>query len=97
MVSGLGFSNSYGGKHWGDATRWGSVAGSEGITVNGTPSVGAIAWWSSGHVGYVEAVNSPTSIVISEMNYDYYNGFWVHTMTQSSGRWPTDFIHIHDR
>jgi surface antigen len=63
------------------------------------PAVGSVAWYSSGqfgHVAYVERVNSPTSIVISEMNYDFGNGFWVHTITTSSG-WPTAFIHIHDR
>jgi surface antigen len=71
--------------------------------VNGTPAVGSIAWYAStkaapdGHVAYVEKVNSPTSIVMSEMNYDSDNGFWVHTITRSTGDWPTDFIHVADR
>jgi hypothetical protein len=30
------------------------------------------------------------------MNYDFDNGFWVHTITTSSD-WPTSFIHIADR
>jgi hypothetical protein len=42
-------------------------------------------------------VNSPTSIVISEMNYDDGNGFRVSTITSSSKNWPAGFIHIHDR
>lgn len=67
------------------------------IAVNTTPAAGAIAWYSYDHVAYVEKVNSPTSIVISEMNYDYGNGFWVHTVTAGQSGWPTDFIHIADR
>jgi surface antigen len=94
--NGLAFSNSYGGSGtWGSATDWRSHAQALGIPADGTPTVGSIAWYSPGHVAYVEGVNSATSIVISEMNYDYHNGFWVHTASTSSG-WPTKFIHIRD-
>lgn len=48
-------------------------------------------------MAYVEQVNSPTSIVISEMNYDYANGFRVRTVTIGQSGWPTDFLHIADR
>jgi surface antigen len=96
QLNGISFSNSYGGQGtWGDATNWGSHARGLGITVDGTPAPGSVAWWSSSHVAYVEQVNSPTSIVISEMNYDFHNGFWVHTITTTTG-WPSGFIHIHD-
>jgi surface antigen len=96
---GIGFTNAYRGQAWGDAASWGTAARKLGIAVNGTPAVGSVAWYSTGiygHVAYVEQVNSPTSVVISEMNYDYRNGFWVHTITTSGG-WPTGFIHIADR
>jgi surface antigen len=100
QLNGIAFSNSFGGGGtWGNANNWGPHAQALGIAVNSTPAVGSVAWYSSGqfgHVAYVEQVNSPTSIVISEMNYDLGNGFWVHTITTSSG-WPTAFIHIHDR
>jgi surface antigen len=103
-LNGIAFNNSYGGNGtWGNAMYWGPHALSLGITVNSTPTVGSVAWWSSsrahpsGHVAYVEQVNSPTSIVISEMNYDGDNGFRVRTIRSSSGDWPTDFIHIQDR
>ncbi|HEX8753210.1 MAG TPA: CHAP domain-containing protein [Solirubrobacterales bacterium] len=92
----IGFTDYYGGHQWGDAASWGSVAVSEGIAVNGTPALGSVAWYASGHVAYVEEVKSPTAVVISEMNYDYENGFRVRTITTSSG-WPSGFIHIHDR
>jgi surface antigen len=88
---------------WSDARYWGPHAQALGIPVNGTPAVGSVAWYAaspsskSGHVAYVEQVNSPTSIIISEMNYESDNGFRVFTITPSSGHWPTSFIHIHDR
>lgn len=98
QLNGFAFSNSYGGGGiWGNASNWGPHAQALGITVNGTPAVGSIAWYSAGHVAYVEQVNSPTSIVISEMNYDFDNGFRVRTITSTGGSWPTGFIHIHDR
>jgi surface antigen len=99
--AGIGFTNQYGGQgRWGDAVRWGPKAKKLGIKVNTTPTVGAIAWYSAtkpapdGHVAYVEKVNSPTSFVMSEMNYDADNGFWVHTIKKATGDWPTEFIHF---
>jgi len=104
QLNGIAFSNSFGGNGtWGDAMNWGAHAQSLRIAMNGTPTVGSVAWWPDssahvgGHVAYVEQVNSPTSIVISEMNYDDDNGFRVSTITSSSANWPADFIHIHDR
>jgi surface antigen len=104
QIGGISFTNHYGGKgRWGDAVRWGRMAKKLGITVNTTPTVGAIAWYSAtkpapdGHVAYVERVNSLTSFVMSEMNYDADNGFWVHTITKATGDWPTEFIHFPDR
>ena len=97
QLNGVAFDDFYGGKGaWGDASNWGARAGSLNIPVNGSPAPGAVAWWDGGdHVAYVEAVNSPTSIVISEMNYDFHNGFRIRTITTSSG-WPDGFIHIKD-
>ncbi len=96
QLNGFSFANSYGGRGlWGDASNWGPHAGIVGIAVNGAPAVGAVAWYSSGHVAYVEAVNSPTSVVISEMNYDDHNGFRVETISPGN-HWPSGFIHIHD-
>jgi surface antigen len=103
-LNGAAFTNSYGGQGtWGDAVNWGPHARKLKIKVNGTPALGSIAWYGptkaapDGHVAYVEKVNSATSIVMSEMNFDSDNGFWVHTITQATGDWPTDFIHLADR
>jgi surface antigen len=95
------FVNGYRGQHFGAAQQWGTAASNLGI-LNHTPAVGAVAWYyfdkNHGHVAYVEKVNSPTSVVISEMNYDNKNGFRVRTITTAKGGgWPTGFIHIHDR
>ena len=90
QLNGFAFSNYYGGQgRWGNADNWGPQARSLGIAVNATPALGSIGWYSSGHVAYVEQVNSPTSIVISEMNYDGDNGFRIQSITPNSGYWPT--------
>ncbi len=96
-LNGIAFTDFFGGMGmWGDASAWGRHARKLKIAVNSTPAVGSVAWYSSGHVSYVEKVNSATSVVISEMNYDTDNGFRVRTITTASG-WPTGFIHIADR
>jgi surface antigen len=104
QLNGVAFTNSYGGKgQWGNALNWAPQARSLKISVTATPAVGSIAWYGGtkgapdGHVAYVEKVNSPTSIVMSEMNYDSDNGFWVHTIAKATGDWPADFIHLADR
>jgi len=104
QLNAIDFTNSYGGKgRWGNAVNWEAQARTLKISVNSTPEVGAVAWYAStrgapdGHAAYVEKVSSPTSIVISEMNYDGNNGFWVHTITKTAGDWPTHFIHLADR
>ena len=97
QLNGVAFNDYYGGVRWGDASNWGLAAESLHIAVNGTPAVGSVAWWQGmDHVAYVEQVLSPTSVVISEMNYDYRNGFRVWTIDTTDGYWPTAFIHIAD-
>ena len=56
----------------GNANSWAYNAAAYGYQVDRTPSAGAVfqsgsGWY--GHVGYVEAVNSDGSIVVTEMNY----------------------------
>jgi surface antigen len=93
----MAFSDHFGGDGlWGDAENWGPHARALGITVDGTPALGSVAWYASDHVAYVERVNSPTSVIISEMNFDADNGFRLRTITTSDG-WPSGFIHLKDR
>ncbi|MFF2629784.1 CHAP domain-containing protein [Kitasatospora griseola] len=73
------FSNSYGGTTWGNAAQWDDAARRLGITVNTTPSVGAIAVNDVhrasdgviyGHVAYVNAVYSDGSFDVEEYNWN---------------------------
>jgi len=89
----LPFKNDFKGQHFGSATNWGNAARRARIAVNGTPAVGAVAWYSYGHVAYVEQV-SPT-VVVSEMNFDYHNGFR-RIKIRPGKHWPTGFIHFKD-
>ncbi|WP_181411005.1 CHAP domain-containing protein [Nocardioides humi] len=83
----------------GNASEWGLYMAS--IT-DQTPNEHAIAWWgrysngsgSAGHVAYVEKVVSADEIIVSE---DSWGGdFHWRSITRSSGRWPTGFIHFID-
>jgi surface antigen len=97
QLNGFPFNNYWGGPgRWGNASNWGAHANALGIPVNGSPGLGSVAWYASGHVGYVEQVNSPTSVVISEMNFDEHNGFRLRTISPGNG-WPSGFVHMHDR
>ncbi|WP_175415790.1 SH3 domain-containing protein [Acidipropionibacterium jensenii] len=82
------FQNMYRGVHFGNAENWGSAARSLGITVNSTPTVGSVAWrtsGSAGHVAYVTAVHSNGTIDVSEYNYLVTSGF----DTRSNVNWQS--------
>ncbi|HEY5014284.1 MAG TPA: CHAP domain-containing protein, partial [Acidimicrobiia bacterium] len=101
-LQGVTFTTHYrqpSGQTWGSVWHWGIAAAAAGITVDDTPALGSLAWWSDngGHVGYVEAVNADGTVSMSEMNYDLHNGFDFATL-QRGVRWPTGgFIHVADR
>ena len=91
--NGVAFHNYYGGVHWGNASNWGNAARSLGISVNNTPAVGAIVWWSYGHVAWVEAVNGG-SVTIEEYNNPAGSGNYKRRTISASN--PTGYIHIKD-
>jgi surface antigen len=66
---GVAFNNNYKGVLWGNASNWKNAATAAGVTVTSTPKAGDIAWWSSGHVAYVDSVNSNGTANISEYNW----------------------------
>ena len=79
---------------WADAVRRTSGA----AAVNGTPAVGAVAWWGSrkgqdGHVGYVEQVSGNT-IWVSDSVWNW--GSRRYTATPGTANWPDAFLHIKD-
>ena len=60
------------GNYWGNGGQWAASAAAAGFRVGSQPQVGAIACWTDGgygHVAVVTAVQSSTSIQVSEANY----------------------------
>ena len=60
------------GDYWGNGGQWAASAAAAGFRTGSQPQVGAIACWSDGgygHVAVVTAVQSTTSIQVSESNY----------------------------
>jgi surface antigen len=89
----------------GNADQWVAATTAHGVTVNHTPTVGAIAVWSadmgySGHVAVVEALGPNDSyIVISQQHMIVADGYdWVRIYPDASKNqwqdWPNAFIHF---
>ena len=60
------------GDDWGNGAQWATSAAAAGFRTGSQPQVGAIACWNDGgygHVAVVTAVQSTTSIQVSESNY----------------------------
>lgn len=60
------------GNYWGNGGQWAASAAAAGFRTGSQPQVGAIACWNDGgygHVAVVTAVQSTTSIQVSEANY----------------------------
>lgn len=92
------FWNYYKGQHWGNANHWNDAAKAAGIRVDGTPAVGAVAYWDSGRFGHVAWVRSFTrsTVTIEEYNYLVYGGYSTRTLTEGASNYPTGFIHVRD-
>ena len=61
------------GDYWGNGGQWAASAAAAGFRTGSQPQVGAIACWNDGgygHVAVVTAVQSATSIQVSESNYN---------------------------
>ena len=61
------------GDYWGNGGQWAASAAAAGFRTGSHPQVGAIACWNDGgygHVAVVTAVQSTTSIQVSESNYN---------------------------
>jgi surface antigen len=76
MVQNNGFKefNNYitgkGEKRLSDASKWGVRAQAAGYTVDITPAKGAVAWWPSGHVAWVESIDtSKGKVTIEDYNH----------------------------
>jgi len=77
---------------YGDAGNWMTHAHDEGKDVDHTPRVGAVAWFSFGHVAWVEGVSPDASKVTIEDYNSQYNGLYsMRTINASSVDY---FLHI---
>lgn len=89
----VAFTNQYKGvRAWGNATTWGTVARSVGITVDKNPAVGSVAWWDSGHVAWVAAVNGD-NVTIEDYNSKWDGTYGSRIIKAST---VTGYIHIKD-
>jgi surface antigen len=75
-----------------DASGWGADAVSRGYTVNMTPDPGSIAWWSSGHVAWVESV-SGSNVTVEEYNFNFTHNYSERTIAANS---VSGYIHFKD-
>jgi len=76
----------------GNAVDWKTLAQARGYSINNTPAVGAIAWFSYGHVAWVEAVNG-SQVTIEEYNYPGGGSYNERTLAASGVSY---FIHFKD-
>jgi surface antigen len=87
--------NAYGMPHGiGNANNWDDYFSSHGVTVNGTPAVGAIAQTdagSFGHVAYVESFGGG-NVTVSEYNHDTHGNYDTRTVSATTFR----YIHVKD-
>lgn len=98
----LAQNGAYNPGNLGNAMDWDDNARAKGFSVNGTPTLGAIAQWeantghagSYGHVAYVEKVGSD-HIIITEDNYGLGHTAKYKIM-EGSAAWPSNFLHIKD-
>ncbi len=96
-----GFRGSGGAKNWARV-----LERVDKKRVNGTASVGSIAWWpaghrhfSAGHVAYVEKIVNGT-VYLSDSSFPFTRAIggssrW--TVRKGDSRWPTSFLHVKDK
>jgi surface antigen len=76
---------------WGNASSWASTATAIGYAVNSTPTVGSIAYFSSGHVALVAAV-SGGNVTLEEYNWG--SPSYMYGTRTISASTPTSNIHV---
>lgn len=64
----------------GDASQWQWAWQNKGWTVSTAPVVGAVAWFSGNHIGYVKSVLPGNKVLIEEYNYNYSRAYGQRTL-----------------
>lgn len=90
---------------FGDAGTWAANATVIGFKVDHAPKVGSVAHWAageqgasaSGHVAYVERVNSDGSVVVSEFDWSVQYGYSQRGQPGTTSVRAPRYIHIQDR
>jgi surface antigen len=75
-----------------NATGWGPKARARHFQVDGNPGLGSVAWWATGHVAWVAAIDGNT-VTIEEYNHV---PFAYSTRTIQVGYKGVQFIHFAD-
>ena len=76
-----------------DASQWKTNAKALGVAVDTIPKVHDVAWFS-GHVAYVESVDSKGNITVSEYNWSTAYGYGTRPLNKGSSSYPLYFIHF---
>jgi surface antigen len=90
-----GFNGSGGAVNWRNVVR--SRLGKD--RANGKPAVGSIAWWSYGHVAYVEKVVNG-AVYLSDSSWPTRPGIGGSSrkiLTPGGSGWPDAFLHVKDQ
>jgi surface antigen len=92
--NGLGFSNAFRDRHWGDARQWDDVARDLGYRVDSVPAIGAIAQSDAGRAGHVAWVSDigPGTVTVEEYNHATPGGYGVRTVPVGEFR----YLHLAD-
>ncbi len=91
---GVPFFWNYKNVNWRGADNWLNAAKATGTPHSNTPRRGDIAWWASGHVASVDAVDSFGNVSISEYNWGVSHGYHVRTIQKGAASYPNSFIHF---
>ncbi len=91
---GVPFRWNYKSTNWGSAGHWLSAAKATGTPYGTYPRRGDVAWWSFGHVAYVDAVDSYGNVTISEYNWSWNRNFNTRTLKRGTSSYPNYFIHF---
>ena len=89
-----GFSNSFGGQHWGNAEHWDDAARALGYRVDSVPAIGAVAQTDAGRVGHVAWVSAigPGTVTVEEYNHSLPGGYGTRTVPVGDFR----YLHLDD-
>jgi len=74
-----------------NGSDWARVGAANGVKVDVSPAVGAIAQWDAGHVAYVEAI-TPRGVVITDDNYS--GSYTTKQLLTKTSNWPSHFLHF---